>query len=834
MLKSQQFGNETNPGVISNTNGIYPFGSADINNVEVTEQGKFCVNARQDVQTSHFSIKNITINQSCDALFTSPATNLLNQPIKIYGDMQMFGTLIVEDVLHFEPGSSCVISGQNAEFSVEDGESSFINAELLIEEGGLLNIKKTDDNDSEMNLLNSTAVISDTGSKIWVEDCVVNLNNSGLQISNSGQLTLDQFDENSSGSELNLSNASEIVIDGANNANSELKIDWGSTISGATSGQWEQGQPGIPIDGDEGWIPGDRIIAKNGGRITTENLQSFENHSGYPDEVPIITINSSSSELWDGIYIENPDEGDQFWFVNCNISDLVQISIKNISESNNVAELKLYHSNFMDSGQIVVMDGHILYIIGVDDPSYFVRNANHPICAYESTLIMDNVSVGNNTNNANESGIYIYGTGGDDSEITNCIFKSNEGDGVRLNGSHLKFNNNSIEDNNFFGMMCFPGAEFIGDVPFDDNSIFNNGYAEFVGWHDTYNMGSERENIKIYDEDFGSNSDNYLLINPVWSGGTQTDIQGVTTKNENGDFVPISQWLPLNNGANWNHLRPNEEDAWNIGGEIPNQRQMLNSAANDISAGNYAIAEQTLQQIISVYPLTQEAGSAVFYLFYTENHTDKDFSGLIDYLSDIDAAPESHLEYAKRTIITKSYIKDKEYATAIERLENIIDNSQIPDEVILAMIDEGYCYMEMAESGDRALPAKCAVKTPNLASYQPKLKELISQLSFYPQDSGNNIIPAGRISEVANYPNPFNPTTTIAFSLSTDSDVSINIYNIKGQKVKQLVKEQLEAGKHSVNWSGKDNSGKSVASGIYFYKISTGKDTDLRKMLLLK
>ena len=87
---------------------------------------------------------------------------------------------------------------------------------------------------------------------------------------------------------------------------------------------------------------------------------------------------------------------------------------------------------------------------------------------------------------------------------------------------------------------------------------------------------------------------------------------------------------------------------------------------------------------------------------------------------------------------------------------------------------------------------------------------------------------------LGNFPNPFNPTTTIAFNLSSKSDVIVEVYNIKGQRVKQLIREKLQAGKHSLEWNGKDTDNKSVSTGVYFYKISTNKDSKIRKMLLLK
>jgi len=86
----------------------------------------------------------------------------------------------------------------------------------------------------------------------------------------------------------------------------------------------------------------------------------------------------------------------------------------------------------------------------------------------------------------------------------------------------------------------------------------------------------------------------------------------------------------------------------------------------------------------------------------------------------------------------------------------------------------------------------------------------------------------------ANYPNPFNPSTTIGFDTDKPSRVYIDIYNVKGQKVKTLVSGVFEAGSHTVQWNGIDDNGRSVGSGVYFYRMSSGDFVAMRKMLLLK
>lgn len=86
-----------------------------------------------------------------------------------------------------------------------------------------------------------------------------------------------------------------------------------------------------------------------------------------------------------------------------------------------------------------------------------------------------------------------------------------------------------------------------------------------------------------------------------------------------------------------------------------------------------------------------------------------------------------------------------------------------------------------------------------------------------------------------NYPNPFNPETKIGFALPKSGSVTLTVYNVLGQKVKTLFKNQnFAAGNHSVKWNGTDDIGNKVASGIYFYKIEAGKYVSVKKMVLMK
>ena len=100
------------------------------------------------------------------------------------------------------------------------------------------------------------------------------------------------------------------------------------------------------------------------------------------------------------------------------------------------------------------------------------------------------------------------------------------------------------------------------------------------------------------------------------------------------------------------------------------------------------------------------------------------------------------------------------------------------------------------------------------------------------EEAGSGVPATYSLSQ--NYPNPFNPTTQIRYSLAKAGQVRIDVYNLQGQRVRTLVNAQVSAGVHQVVWDGKDESGRSVASGLYIYRLRAGDVVMQKKMLLLK
>jgi hypothetical protein len=86
----------------------------------------------------------------------------------------------------------------------------------------------------------------------------------------------------------------------------------------------------------------------------------------------------------------------------------------------------------------------------------------------------------------------------------------------------------------------------------------------------------------------------------------------------------------------------------------------------------------------------------------------------------------------------------------------------------------------------------------------------------------------------ANVPNPFNPTTLIRYELPEAGPVRLDIYNVRGARVRRLVAAHQEAGDRTAAWDGRDDAGAAVTSGIYFYRLAAGPFTATRKMVLLR
>ena len=85
-----------------------------------------------------------------------------------------------------------------------------------------------------------------------------------------------------------------------------------------------------------------------------------------------------------------------------------------------------------------------------------------------------------------------------------------------------------------------------------------------------------------------------------------------------------------------------------------------------------------------------------------------------------------------------------------------------------------------------------------------------------------------------NFPNPFNPSTTIKYNLPTESSIQLKIFDIKGELIKTITGDKLNAGEHEIIWDGTNDKGVRQPSGVYVYQLNVNNSNSARKMILLK
>lgn len=125
----------------------------------------------------------------------------------------------------------------------------------------------------------------------------------------------------------------------------------------------------------------------------------------------------------------------------------------------------------------------------------------------------------------------------------------------------------------------------------------------------------------------------------------------------------------------------------------------------------------------------------------------------------------------------------------------------------------------------------------NMFMANPEIQPMLNAIGFTPDsttDVEDEIPTVSDFKIVGNYPNPFNPTTTIVFNLPVRDNVIVDIYNHLGEKVKDLTNKEFDSGENKIVWNGLNNDNALVSSGIYLYKISYGDKSFYGKMILQK
>ncbi|MGM0484424.1 MAG: FlgD immunoglobulin-like domain containing protein [Candidatus Krumholzibacteriota bacterium] len=187
-------------------------------------------------------------------------------------------------------------------------------------------------------------------------------------------------------------------------------------------------------------------------------------------------------------------------------------------------------------------------------------------------------------------------------------------------------------------------------------------------------------------------------------------------------------------------------------------------------------------------------------------------------------------------------------ATLLSESNAVFDESAVRLEWSLTDVDEGVSFIIMRSNYPEERFTRLAVvdadgeleysyddrswKSGSTYHYRVYLEDEENQTLLF--NSGPVAVPVSMLSLYQNEPNPFNPSTRIKYNLPERTRVALNIYDVSGRMVKSLVDKVQDKGLHSVVWNGRDNAGRAVSSGVYFYTLNSEAGNLTRKLVLLR
>ncbi len=370
-----------------------------------------------------------------------------------------------------------------------------------------------------------------------------------------------------------------------------------------------------------------------------------------------------------------------------------------------------------------------------------------------------------------------------------------------------------------------------------DSVIANNSWEEILFYDDCRLHLADNRN-KIMDNNYTPGTSDEFLINCpnlMRERDFSYNFWGYTDMYNNAILPPDNRFFP--EGAY--HLSPVYDPGIPREDGKPDDQILYETAVIEAENGNTVQAEIMLKDLIAQYPESDYKRSSASYLLSIQ---EEDFQALKAYFND---EPNLHsddlIELYTAYLQTYCDIQSENYQEAIDWLESIITNPPSLVDSVYAVIDLGDIYLQMEGNGRGAVGIYPNFIPRSKEDFEETIEDLFALLSeeyHYenePEEEPSNYSLPTCATLNANYPNPFNPETTILFSIPIDSKVNLSVYNIKGQKIRNLVNNKIDKGNHSVVWYGDDELGNSVSSGVYFYKLNVnGESKQIRKCILMK
>ncbi len=485
-----------------------------------------------------------------------------------------------------------------------------------------------------------------------------------------------------------------------------------------------------------------------------------------------------------------------------------------------------------------------------------ITNCNYGIYLYYSSPV--NIETNSVTNNS--TGIKGISSS---PNITDNLFRDNSSSGVSFSGGAPIFYDNTFDKNSFgayFVSGSSPKFGPTGTAGKGNNVITENSYGiyaqyysqPFLGSHGYYpgdRIGgynsicdnSVRDATAYFYTDIEAEY-NWWGTSPVRlaSYGSSINYSYALGSDPGGGSSLGKIVVITEDNSGWEN-----EDRW--AGFDPNNPD-INSLSYLWLWGYYLFINDKLEEAIDVYQMLVSkfsddnyANRALVKIYHLYRETGKD--GLADYLNGLlnNSKIDENIHRILYLLLLNTSLNNKDINSSLNTIETImyrfsdtyVEKTALYYLVLACLndlndIEEASRYMvllrEKYPDDELTYMAREAMgEKVSWSLNKPVIEPETADVSFPDRYALHN-----------NYPNPFNPATTITYSLPEDAFVVLTIVDLLGREVATLLNGYQEAGKRTVLWNGKDEQGKNVPSGVYIYTISSGDFTAAKKLLLIR
>ncbi|MFC2170646.1 T9SS type A sorting domain-containing protein [Calditrichota bacterium] len=472
------------------------------------------------------------------------------------------------------------------------------------------------------------------------------------------------------------------------------------------------------------------------------------------------------------------------------------------------------------------------------------ENVNGLLSANSSEIEIQNSEFYDN--DRNNLKVYNY----TDAKIYNSVFTSSGLGNPHYSGcaaitANIYARCSEFTDNNGTGLYGFNGYLCLGPLG-EDNWGFNEitgNYGDNLVWSgqvylsaNSY-LGMYRGHNTIEEDD----EDNPIIgyYEPISFAGLWTYNYWGTTDPEEVEYprIPPDQTIePMDEypwACDYDPIQDPAEDAYfmySAGMTLENQVE-------------YEEAIDQYQDLISTYPGSYYAALAPGRITFCTQQLSQSFANIRSYFLNVaDTTKSEYLEISALNSAAWCLVEMEEYEDAEEEYGDLVETAatfedSILFEISLVMVEieelgAGGGFFKVAATGEDKDRLDAAKTRERVIELYNKADELVSSLHKTTPNGNLNLPLEFKLGDP--YPNPFNPTVVIPFSLPKESHIEIAIYNILGERIIRLVNEMRLAGEYKELWDGKNLRGDFLASGIYFVKMETSKYNKVKKIVMIK